>query len=241
MRFAALATDYDGTIATHGTVDEPTLEALRSLKSSGRKLILVTGRELPDLRLVFSHLDLFDRIVAENGALLIRPASGEQIALAESPPAEFIDRLRQRDVSPLSVGRAIVATTEPNESIVLTTIRDLGLELQVVFNKGAVMILPSGVNKATGLAKALEELGLAAENVVAVGDAENDHAFLESCGCAVAVANALPALKERADFVTQGRHGAGVAELIDQLLANDLAQVQPRERPALSVVSRAPL
>ena len=72
------------------------------------------------------------------------------------------------------------------------TIRELGLELQVIFNKGAVMVLPAGVNKATGLAAALESLGLSPHNAVGVGDAENDHAFLALCECAVAVANALP-------------------------------------------------
>ena len=60
----------------------------------------------------------------------------------------------------MSTGRVIVATWEPHETIVLETIRDLGLELQVIFNKGAVMVLPAGVNKATGLAAALEQLGL---------------------------------------------------------------------------------
>ena len=62
----------------------------------------------------------------------------------------------------------------------LDTIRDLGLELQVIFNKGAVMVLPAGVNKASGLAAALADLGLSPHNVVGVGDAENDHAFLPS-------------------------------------------------------------
>jgi hydroxymethylpyrimidine pyrophosphatase-like HAD family hydrolase len=60
-----------------------------------------------------------------------------------------------------------------------------------------------------------------------VGDAENDHAFLKLCECSIAVANALPALKERADFVTSGSHGAGVEELIDKLLADDLASLAP--------------
>ena len=92
-----------------------------------------------------------------------------------------------------------MATWSPYETVVLETIRDMGLELQVIFNKGAVMVLPSGVNKGTGLAAALEELELSAHNVVGVGDAENDHAFLKVCECSVAVANALPALKERAD------------------------------------------
>ena len=59
----------------------------------------------------------------------------------------------------------------------LETIRDLGLEFQITFNKGAVMVLPAGVNKASGLAAAIGELGLSPLKVVGVGDAENDHAF----------------------------------------------------------------
>ena len=102
------------------------------------------------------------------------------------------------------------------EIVVLETIRELGLELQITFNKGAVMILPPGVNKATGLAAALAELGLSRHNVVGVGDAENDHAFLSVCGCAVAVANALPAVKDEADLVTAGARGDGVVELVDR-------------------------
>jgi HAD superfamily hydrolase (TIGR01484 family) len=66
---------------------------------------------------------------------------------------------------------------------VLETIRELGLELQVIFNKGAVMVLPSGINKATGLRAALDELQLSPHDAVAVGDAENDHAF-RSCASA---------------------------------------------------------
>jgi hypothetical protein len=106
----------------------------------------------------------------------------------------------------------------------LEAIRDLGLELQVIFNKDAVMVLPSGVNKASGLSAALEELGLSPHNVVGVGDAENDHAFLELCECGAAVANALPMLRARADIPTQGDHGAGVIELIEELLDDDLAR-----------------
>jgi hypothetical protein len=106
---------------------------------------------------------------------------------------------------------------------VLETIKDHGLELQVIFNKGAVMILPAGVNKASGLSAALKRMGLSPHNAVGVGDAENDHALLALCECGVAVANALPTLKEAADFVTTGARGAGVTELIDALLHDDLA------------------
>ena len=191
MYIICLATDYDGTIAHNGVVDELTIQALVEFKRSGRKLVLVTGRKLPDLSRCFSRLDLFDRVVAENGALLYAPASKKEQPLAPKPSESFIEMLRAARVAPLSVGRSIVATWEPNEKTVLEAIRDLGLELQIVFNKGAVMVLPANVNKASGLRAALDDLGLSAHNVVAVGDAENDHAFMRASGFAVAVANAL--------------------------------------------------
>ena len=119
MHYVALATDYDGTIAHDGVVDAPTLAALERLRAGARRLILVTGRELADLQRVMPRLDLFDLVVAENGALLYDPANREEQALAEPPPARFIERLRELGVAPLSVGRAIVATWEPNEGKVL--------------------------------------------------------------------------------------------------------------------------
>jgi hydroxymethylpyrimidine pyrophosphatase-like HAD family hydrolase len=233
MRFAALATDYDGTIAHDGVVDAVTVDALARCRASGRALILVTGRELDELLAIFPAITLFERVVAENGALLYTPATGERRLLGDAPPAAFVETLRGRGV-PLSVGGSIVATVQPHETAVLEAIRDLGLELKVVFNKGAVMVLPPAVNKATGLTAALAELALSPRNTVAVGDGENDHALLELSEYGVAVANAVPTLREQADFASALDHGKAVVELIDGLLDGDLAHRPPRnERRAI--------
>jgi hydroxymethylpyrimidine pyrophosphatase-like HAD family hydrolase len=103
----------------------------------------------------------------------------------------------------------------------------------VIFNKGAVMVLPTGVNKATGLRAAAQKLGMNVEEIVGVGDAENDHAFLEICGYSVAVANALDVLKRKVSMVTNSTHGAGVAEMIDQWLTTGLVKDQRRPAPTL--------
>src|SRR5919108_4790857 len=124
MRYYALACDYDGTLALHGHVDDAILAALERVRGSRRKLILVTGRQLPDLLRVFPRTDLFDYVVAENGALLYRPSDRTEQALGESPSETFVAALRQRGVAPLSQGRVIVATWEPNETAVLEVIRD---------------------------------------------------------------------------------------------------------------------
>jgi hydroxymethylpyrimidine pyrophosphatase-like HAD family hydrolase len=238
MQYLALASDYDGTIADDGVVDEPTLAALGRWRDGDRHLILVTGRELTDLGRAMPRLDLFDLVVAENGAVLYDPASHVEQVLGVAPPPVFVERLRELGVAPLWQGRVVVVTCEPNEGKVLSAILDLGLGLQVTFNKGAVMVLPAGVNKASGLRRALAQLGLSPLNCIGVGDAENDLAFLEVCGLPVAVANALPAVKQRAALVTTATRGAGVAELIDQLLATDVAG--ERERVALVAPADVP-
>lgn len=228
MRYQVLAVDYDGTLATDGAVDPGTLDALRRLRESGRQLVLVTGRIMEQLFNVFPQMSLCDLVVADNGALLFNPSTGHRDPLTAAPPREFIDEMIRRGVPRIEIGDVIVATWEPHETTVLEIIRDLGLELQIIFNKGAVMILPTGVNKATGLQAALERLGVPPGNAVGIGDAENDESFLKMCGASVAVDNALEVLKRQVDLVMVGARGAGVTELINRLLDDGLEHMVKR-------------
>ena len=238
MYFFALATDYDGTLAHDGVVDSATCEAVQRFKATGRRVILVTGRELPDLKRTFPKIGMCDLVVVENGALLYNPQTEEERPIGDPPPPAFVEALKARGV-PVSVGRSIVATWEPHEKVVLDVIREQGLELQIIFNKGAVMVLPAGINKAAGLAVALAELDLSPVNVAGVGDAENDHAFMRACGCAAAVSNALPAVKEEADVRLEGDHGKGVIELIDMICRDDARIVPPQRHGLLLGKDRA--
>ena len=225
--YTTLAIDYDGTLAHHGRVDEATHEAIRRVRDNGYSVVLVTGRELTDLFSTFPGYKVFDRIVAENGAVLFDPSRESIVPLAGSPPGSLVARLTSAAI-PLSIGHSIVATVVPHDREVLAAIRDLGLDWNVIFNKGAVMALPAGVTKASGLNAALTELGVRARQTVAIGDAENDRELFRECGFRIAVANALPLLKAEADLVTTGSHGAGVQEAIDRLLQHKLPFLEPR-------------
>jgi HAD superfamily hydrolase (TIGR01484 family) len=222
MRHPVLATDYDGTLAEHGAVAGSTWAAIERLRATGRRVVLVTGRELGELLEVCPRVDLFDRVVVENGALLYRPGDRTEAVLAPRPPDAFLRALTARGVGPISAGRVIVATWEPHRPAIEEVIRELGLDLVVIPNKRALMVLPPGVDKASGLARAMGELGLSMADAIGVGDAENDSTMLEACGLGVAVANALPILKERADLVTIGERGAGVVELIGRIIEGTL-------------------
>jgi hydroxymethylpyrimidine pyrophosphatase-like HAD family hydrolase len=227
MRFRVLACDYDGTVASQGVIDRKTLASLHRIRESGRRVVLVTGRILDELLDICDEIDVFDLVVVENGAILYNPTTGKQRLLGPTLPRRFIAALQSQGV-PLSVGRAICSTWEPFEAVVVRTIHEMQLDLQIVFNKHSVMVLPASVNKATGLTTALDALHETAEATVAVGDAENDLVMLSMAGCGVAVGNALASVKERADLVMQGRAGEGVRELIKEILADDLSSAVAR-------------
>lgn len=225
MQYHVLAVDYDNTLATYGKVEDATLEAIRRLRQSGRRLVLVTGRCLPPLLDAFPQVALCDSVVAENGALLYNPKTEERIPLGKPPPEEFCRLVEEWGVPPLERGEVIAASFIPHESTILRAIRDLGLEMQIIFNKGAVMVLPTGINKATGLQSALTNLGYSPHNTVGIGDAENDEAFLQLCELSAAVGNALDSIKSRVHVILEEACGAGVRNLIDDLVKTDLQNV----------------
>ena len=213
MRYVALAAGFDGTLARDGRCDERCIGSLRALAATGRKLILVTGRELRELLEIFPEARLFDYVVAENGAVMHRPSTRESEILAQAPPEILLQELRRRHVTPLTVGSSIVRTVQANEAEVSAALRKLQLDFQLVTNPGALMMLPAGVNKASGVWAALRELGVSRHNLVAIGDGENDLALFEFAEHAVAVQNADPLVQRVANRTTQGAYCEGFLEL----------------------------
>ena len=235
MRYVALAAGFDGTLARDGRYDGRCIEALRALAATGRKLILVTGRELRELLEIFPEVRLFDYVVAENGAVMHRPATRESEILAQAPPEILLQELRRRHVTPLTVGSSIVRTVQANEAEVSAALRKLQLDFQLVTNPGALMMLPAGVNKASGVWAALRELGVSRHNLVAIGDGENDLALFEFAEHAVAVQNADTLVKRVANRTTQGSYCDGFLELARDLIATDLADALPRHKVTVGV------
>lgn len=217
MRIRLLALDYDGTLARHGLVEPATWQALSKFRQRYGKLVLVTGREVSELKEVCTRLDLFDRVVAENGAVLWDPASGRMELLAQPPPPLLIDQLRQCEIYPLAIGSVIVATLILHQQKVHKVLNGLQLPWRAIPNKESLMLLPQGTDKATGLERALAELEVRWSEVAGAGDAENDLVFLSRCGHAVALANSLQEIKNTAHSVMSKPDGAGVVEFIEML------------------------
>jgi hypothetical protein len=216
--FRAIALDYDGTLTSRERPSEEVLAVLRETRVAGIKLLLVTGRVLSELRRVFPEVDeYFDAIVAENGAVAWSESGGLRLLV---PPVsrELEAALIARNV-PMRRGEVLFAMDASYDGSALEEITRLGLDCQLVRNRGALMILPAGVSKGTGLSEALGELGISHHSTVGFGDAENDHALLEACEIGVAVANAIPALKRHADVVLSEPNGVGITHFCETRFA----------------------
>ena len=213
MKFAALALDYDGTIATDGAFSPAVRQAIGEARQNGIAVVLATGRRLPDLHRVAGDLTCFDVIVAENGAVLEFPSSGRHVSLAHPPSPAVIQELYRRHIDVVA-GESVLETDAAAAPAVLEVIRSLEQPLVLAFNRSRLMVLPQAVAKSTGLRQALFALRISIHNTVGIGDAENDHDLLDACEVGAAVGWGSAALRAVADDVIEGTGPEAVAEYI---------------------------
>jgi hydroxymethylpyrimidine pyrophosphatase-like HAD family hydrolase len=241
MKLNALALDYDGTIAENGRLARGVREAIKRARTAGVTVLIVTGRILGDLRRVAGDLSFVDAVVAENGAVVIFPRSGRSTALHHLPSPLFLEKLKERGVS-FSMGHTVVEAEASAAPVALDVIRQLEQPLALFFNRSRMMIIPQGISKATGLAIALDTFRISAHNLLAIGDAENDHELLRSAEVGVAVEWGSQALKSMADEVLPGRGPEAVPPYIDSLIAHSgkgrsLRIRRPRRHVMLGITS----
>jgi hypothetical protein len=225
MFFKALAFDFDGTLASADRIGPGVREALERARQAGARLVLVTGRTFFELNRVCDCLELFEAVVAENGAVLYYPGSAMIRDQGPAPPNRLLAELDRRGIL-YQVGRVIVGVARADEASVREALAATGVNRDLVYNRAALMLLPAGVSKGTGVQNALRFLGLSFHDVLAFGDAENDLPFFEVCGWRACPADAMPMVKERADWIFPGENGAAVAAAVVGPILQGLLPVQ---------------
>ena len=225
--FKAVALDLDGTLTENDRLAGTGMAAVRASRAD-LKIILVTGRIFDDMEAAYPGLPSeFDAVVAENGAVLHTRSDTRLLASPVDPAVQ--PALASRGIV-ARAGRVLLAVAADDAAAATEVIAELGLDHQVVHNRGAAMVVPAGVTKATGLLAALDELGLSQHNTIAAGDAENDLALLHAAEVGAAVANAVPSLAAHADLRLGSRDGTGVAELLAGPLLAGQQRLCPRRR-----------
>ncbi|UXA08931.1 HAD hydrolase family protein [Mycobacterium sp. SMC-2] len=212
--FKVAAVDIDGTLTSNGKLHPEAVRAIDQARSNGLVVVLATGRIGAELHAEFPQLaGHVDALVLENGA--VASIAGEAHALAP-PVGPDLDEALAKHGIPFRRGEVLVAVDGEHAAAVAEAIGELGMDYQLIRNRGALMVLPAGITKGTGLSALLDKLGLSPHNTVAVGDAENDLSLLATAEVGAAVADAVPSLRRFADVVLDQPGGAGVAELLSR-------------------------
>jgi hypothetical protein len=92
-------------------------------------------------------------------------------------------------------------------------------EFEMLFSTNpALEITAKGVTKGNGVAVLAEALGIRQQEVIAVGDSENDISMLSYAGLGIAMENAIPAVKNVASYITESNNNNGIARVIRKFI-----------------------
>lgn len=238
MYCGVLACDFDGTLIDDGCLAPEVVAAPAEASSRGVAAILVTGRVVEDLRLAEVDMTGFDTVAAENGAVVWLPARDRFIQLGNALPTTFSGSCGHAASPLIHAGAVVVGRSDRHAAEILELVRVLGLDSQLIFNRTALMLLSSGVSKATGVRRAWRSSGAPEHNMIAFGDAENDLPLLAAARVGVAARGAGAALLSVVDDRLTQPAGAGVVRYVGQRFAQEKSRPRKSTGCPKSPISR---
>ncbi|HET9946696.1 MAG TPA: HAD family hydrolase [Patescibacteria group bacterium] len=247
MKYKALITDLDGTAILNQQYAQPTQRVIEAVEKAQKiiKVAAATGRPISTANWVIKPLKLTSPCIITAGTQIIDPLS-QKILWEETMPEEIVKKvLKVVDAMPY---RAILSSqyiTHPEQPRP-TTIHDEGviyigwvpLEESATVISAIKQVALVNVNEAQGYPPntvglhvtsknatkkhAVEELisllGIQKEEVIGVGDSNNDLPLFDAVGLKIAMGNATERLKDSADFVAPPVEEDGLAYVIEKFI-----------------------
>lgn len=212
----AIVVDIDGTLTDMSRV--ASLEAVREMRQMPIPVILSSGNVICFVRAASKVLGASDMMIGENGGVVLAGYDAKAIVLADIEPCRQALELLEREFPQLETLDVAYRKSELafRRNVDLAKARRIVAEhypgLEIVDTQFALHLKHRDVNKATGMRKIAEIMGLSPVNFAAMGDSENDLPMLREAGLALAVGNAAPELKAVADYTSKAPYGEGAAE-----------------------------
>ncbi len=221
MAKKVLAVDIDGTITLNGfgKIHLQALEKLRNLKNDGHHVIFVTGRSSIEAYFlsIFGGLTLLG--VGENGGCITHGEIMTHKMIGDKNECQnafsylkksLDESIKEKPVFPRLTEVVLDRTFDIKNAQAILDEEGFNVGL---FDSGyAYHINSRGVDKGSGLIKALEMLNADLEDTIALGDSETDVPMFRIVKNNIAVNNSIPELKEIAKIVTTKNSGEGLLE-----------------------------
>ena len=231
MTIEAIAVDIDGTITDEKRqICISAIESLRKAEKAGIPTIIVTGNVVNYAYAAEVLIGCSGGLVAENGGVVFKEGENNN-ATETMVDREFVTSAENHLKDKLG-DKFDKHTSHDNmyrltETVFYKTIEKKELkdalkdfeylnQLEIYDSGFALHITDKRVNKGTSLKYLCERNGINMENVMAIGDSQNDEDFLKQVGYKIAVGNAEEKLKEISTYTCKNLFGDGVAEAIEK-------------------------
>lgn len=221
----AVATDIDGTLTDRSyKLSVKAIEALRLLESRGIPVILVSGNAYPLVKALQIYLGCTGAVVCEGGAVveyryMVKVLSSKNRALDALRRLREVygDRIVESWCNIYRFADIALHRTIARDELhaILKDYPDLKL-----WDSGfAYHILDRSIDKGVGLKTAASLMNIRVEDIVAIGDSENDIPMFDVAGFSIAVGNASEDVKHRVDLALDKPDGEGFAEAVGIILS----------------------
>lgn len=231
MTIEAIAVDIDGTITDDTRkICISAIEALRKAEKAGIPTIIVTGNVVNYAYAAEVLIGCSGGIVCENGGVVFKEGENNN-AVETLVEKDFVSSAETHLKEKLGEKFDIHASHDNmyrlTETVFYKTLKREELEdalkdfeyydeLEIYDSGFALHVTDKRVNKGTSLKYLCERNGINMENVMAIGDSQNDEDFLKQVGYRIAVGNAEYKLKEISTYTCEKKYGDGVAEAIEK-------------------------
>ena len=133
---------------------------------------------------------------------------------------KYISSLHKLEKTPTSI--LLIDRKEALEQLLKTVSAQFQGEVDCVLvpwqgNIWRMQFLPPNTSKGKGVLQVAKRLGVETEEIISFGDNYNDMEMIQSVGLGIAMGNAVPELKQVADFVTLSNREDGVALALEAL------------------------
>jgi phosphoglycolate phosphatase len=223
----AFAIDIDGTLTENGggIIHLPAVQNLRTLEKLGYRIIYVTGRSSVEAYILSVFTGTTKIAVGENGGVVTLSPS-EHIILGNKEECIKGYRILTRKLENVKLKNVFDRMTEVvlertfNIELGKQILQEDNLGVELHDSQYSFHINNRGINKATGLAKALDILKIKPSETVTIGDSETDIPLFQYCAFGIALNHADDIVKSKANYVVSQNSGKGLVEALDYIALN---------------------
>ena len=231
MTIEAIAVDIDGTITDETRkICIEAIEALRKAEKKGIPTIIVTGNVVNYAYATEVLIGCSGGLIAENGGVIFKEGENNNaveimvdknfVTSAENHLKEKLGSEFEKHASHDNMYRLTetVFYKTIDRKLLKNALEDFKYkdELEIYDSGFALHITDKRINKGSSLKYLCQRNKINMQNVMAIGDSENDEDFLKEVGYKIAVGNADEKLKKISTYTCEKSYGAGVAEAIEK-------------------------